>query len=48
MRQYMFTYTAVLPNMEKMVRDVQVNRNYWNKEVNNQGSLHEVVVVVVC
>ena len=27
---------------------IYVNRKYWNKEVNIQGSLREVVVVVAC
>ena len=27
---------------------IHVNRKYWNKEVNIQGSLREVVVVVAC
>ena len=43
----MYTYTAVVLNMKKMIRDIHVNRNYWNKEVHIQGSLREVVVVVV-
>ena len=48
LRQYMYPFTAVLLNMDKMIQGVQVSRNYWRVEVNLQGSLYKVMLVVVC
>ena len=45
-KQCMYTYTAKLPNMERLKQGEQFSRVCWNVEVNLHESLCKVMVAV--